>query len=237
MKIKNKLAVFLTALLVSFSSSAMAFEGFSIGATYSNTDFSTKGTETTSAITTAVLNGTLEANSTTKTGSEDVGAIFAEYTFAQGSTIGIEYIPGDAEIGKASREQANTASALPANDASGTITAKATISEYTRIYVEPTWMANDRFGVFVKGGAAHLSVQPSYTETADVIQSTYKSEDVWGVMYGFGAKAYFGNAFIKAEYLETEFGTYSHQSTTGNKNKITADVDMEETRVSIGYNF
>ena len=38
-------------------------------------------------------------------------------------------------------------------------------------------------------------------------------------------------------YAETEFGTYSHQSTTGNKNKITADVDMEETRVSIGYNF
>jgi hypothetical protein len=232
MKIKNKLAVFLAALLVSFSSSAMAFEGFSIGATYSNTDFSTKGNETTGADNT----GALEVNSTTKTGSEDVGAIFAEYTFAQGSTIGIEYIPGEAEIGKASRTQANTA-ATPANDASGTITAKATISEYTRIYVEPTWMANDRFGVFVKGGAAHLSVQPSYTETADVIQSTYKSEDVWGVMYGFGAKAYFGNAFIKAEYLETEFGTYSHQSTTGNKNKITADVDMEETRVSIGYNF
>ena len=235
MKIKNKLAVFLTALLVSFSSSAIAFEGFSIGATYSNTDFSTSGTETTSAITTAALNGTLEANTTTKTGSEDVGAIFAEYTFAQGSTIGIEYIPGEAEIGKASRTQSNDTAAL--NDASGTITAKATISEYTRIYVEPTWMANDRFGVFVKGGAAHLSVQPSYTETADVIQSTYKSEDVWGVMYGFGAKAYFGNAFIKAEYLETEFGTYSHQSTTGDKNKITADIDMEETRISIGYNF
>ena len=232
MKIKNKLAVFLTALLVSFSSSAMAFEGFSIGATYSSTDFSTKGNETTGADNT----GALEVNSTTKTGSEDVGAIFAEYTFAQGSTIGIEYITGEAEIGKASRTQANT-TATPANDASGTITAKATISEYTRIYVEPTWMANDRFGVFVKGGAAHLSVQPSYTETADVIQSTYKSEDVWGVMYGVGAKAYFGNVFIKAEYLETEFGTYSHQSTTGNKNKITADVDMEETRVSIGYNF
>ena len=229
---KNNLAVFLTAIIMSFSTSAFSFEGFSIGATYSNTDFSTKGNETTAKAGDAGL----EVNSTTKTGSEDVGAIFAEYTFAQGTTIGIEYIPGDAEIGKASRTQSNT-TAAPANDASGTITAKATISEYTRIYVEPTWMANDRFGVFVKGGAAHLSVQPSYTETADVIQSTYKSEDVWGVMYGVGAKAYFGNVFVKAEYLETEFGTYSHQSTTGDKNKITADIDMEETRISIGYNF
>jgi hypothetical protein len=228
---KNKLAVFLTAILVSFSTSAFSFEGFSIGATYSNTDFSTKGNETT----TKSGNVGLEVNSTTKTGSEDVGAIFAEYTFAQGSTIGIEYIPGEAELGKGSRTQDNVADA--GNDADGTITAKATISEYTRIYVEPTWMANDRFGIFVKGGAAHLSVQPSYTETADTIQSTYKSEDVWGVMYGVGAKAYFGNVFLKAEYLETEFGTYSHQSTTGDKNKITADIDMEETRISIGYNF
>ena len=228
---KNKLAVFLTAILMSFSTSAFSFEGFSIGATYSNTDFSTKGNETT----TKSGDVGLEVNSTTKTGSEDVGAIFAEYTFAQGSTIGIEYIPGEAELGKGSRAQNNDADA--GNDADGTITAKATISEYTRIYVEPTWMANDRFGVFVKGGAAHLSVQPSYTETADVIQGTYKSEDVWGVMYGVGAKAYFGNVFVKAEYLETEFGTYSHQSTTGDKNKITADIDMEETRISIGYNF
>ena len=230
---KNKLAVFLTAIFMSFSTSAFSFEGFSIGATYSNTDFSTKGNETT----TKATDDGLEVNSTTKTGSEDVGAIFAEYTFAQGSTIGIEYIPGEAEIGKGSRTQNNTDSESPANDADGTITAKATISDYTRIYVEPTWMANDRFGVFVKGGAAHLSVQPSYTETADVIQGTYKSEDVWGVMYGVGAKAYFGNVFVKAEYLETEFGTYSHQSTTGDKNKITADIDMEETRISIGYNF
>ena len=230
---KNKLAVFLTAMLMSFSTSAFSFEGFSIGATYSNTDFSTKGNETT----TKLGDEGLEVNSTTKNGSEDVGAVFLEYTFAQGTTLGIEYIPGDAEIGKGSRTQANTASQTPANDASGTITAKATISDYTRIYVEPTWMANDRFGVFVKGGAAHLSVQPSYTETADVIQSTYKSEDVWGVMYGVGAKAYFGNVFVKAEYLETEFGTYSHQSTTGDLNKITADIDMEETRISIGYNF
>ena len=230
---KNKLAVFLTALIVSFSSSAMAFEGFSIGATYGNADFSTKGTEVVRGTTNGGANA---VNTTTKTGSEDVGSAFLEYTFSQGSTFGIEYIPGSAEIGKGSRTQTNSSAAL-GGEASGNITAKATISEYTRIYVEPTWMANDRFGVFVKGGAAHISVEPSYTETADVIQSTYKSEDVWGVMYGVGAKAYFGNFFVKAEYLETEFGTYSHTSTTGSKGQISADIDMEETRFAVGYNF
>ena len=73
MKIKNKLAVFLTALLVSFSSSAMAFEGFSIGATYSSLDFSTSGYET-SASTIAGLKKT----STTKSGSGEIGSVFAE---------------------------------------------------------------------------------------------------------------------------------------------------------------
>ena len=89
MKIKNKLAVFLAALLVSFSSSAIAFEGFSIGATYSNTDFSTSGYETSAS----TIQG-LKKTSTSKTGSWDIGSVFAEYTFAQGSTIGVEHISG-----------------------------------------------------------------------------------------------------------------------------------------------
>ena len=230
---KNKLAVFLTAIIVSFSTSAFSFEGFSIGATYSSLDFSTSGKE----ISTGDVgsDNTLTSASTTKTGSGDLGLVFAEYTFAQGTTIGVEHISGTAELGKGSRT--NSSVATDAGSVNGTVNVKADISDPTTFYVEPTWMANDRFGVFVKGGAAHLSVQPSYTETAEVIQSTYKSEDVWGVMYGVGAKAYFGNVFVKAEYLETEFGTYSHQSTTGDKNKITADIDMEETRISIGYNF
>ena len=68
MKIKNKLAVFLTALLVSFSSSAFAFEGFSIGATYSNIDYSTTGSERTNGVDGSGAAAVIE--STTKTGSD-----------------------------------------------------------------------------------------------------------------------------------------------------------------------
>jgi len=227
MKTKNKLAVFLTALIMSFSSSAMAFEGFSIGATYSSLDFSTSGYETSASSITG-----LKKTSTTKTGSGDIGSVFAEYTFAQGSTIGVEHISGSTEIGKGSRTETTTG-----GGSSGTITAKASIANPTTFYVEPTWMANDRFGIYLKGGATKVTVEPKETDASSVTNSTYGNQDVWGIMTGIGAKAYYNNFFVKAEYVETAFESYSYQSTTGDKNSITADIDTEETRISIGYNF
>ena len=221
---KNKLAVFLISVLMSFSTTAFAFEGFSIGATYSSIDYSTNGSErTTAASGTAGVIAT-----TTKTGSDDIGSIFAEYTFSQGSTIGIEAISGEAEIGKASRT-----SSTP----SGTVTAKATAKDPMTLYVEPTWMANEKFGIYLKGGVTSVTVSPSEVDAATVTHSTYKDKDLYGLMTGIGAKYYVGNFFVKAEYVETDFDTYSHISTTGEGNTITADIDTEETKFSIGYNF
>ena len=228
---KNKLTVFLTALLMSFSTSAFSFEGFSIGATYSSLDFSTSGKEI-SRSTTEVMKET----STSKSGSGDLGLVFAEYTFSQGTTIGIEHISGTAELGKGSRT--NSSVSTDSGSTNGTVNVKADISDPTTFYVEPTWMANDSFGIYLKGGATRVTIQPKETSDAnDVVTSTYGDKDVWGIMTGFGAKAYYKNFFVKAEYVETEFETYSFTSTTGDKNTINADVDTEETRISIGYNF
>ena len=233
MKINNKLAVFLTAVLMSFSTHASAFEGFSIGTTYSSLDFSTSGYETAAGAVAVSGSASLEKNSTTKTGSGDIVSVFAEYTFSQGSTIGVEHISGTTEIGKGSRTQTTTGGGL-----AGTVTAKASISDPTTFYVEPTYMFNDSFGLYLKGGATRVTIEPKeVSDTTPLVNSTYKNQDVWGIMTGIGAKAYYNNFFVKAEYLETEFESYSYQSTTGDKNSITADVDTEETRISIGYNF
>ena len=230
---KNKLAVFLTAVLMSFSTHALAFEGFSIGASYSSLDYSTSGYETAAGDVDGTTNA-LEKNSTTKSGSGDLGSIFAEYTFAQGSTIGIEHISGSATLGSGTRTQTSAGG----TGLTGTVTVKAEISDPTTFYVEPTYMFNDSFGLYLKGGATRVTIEPKeVTDTGSLVASTYKNQDVWGIMTGIGAKAYYNNFFIKAEYVETEFESYSFQSTTGNKNSITADVDTEETRFSIGYNF
>ena len=232
---KNKLTVFLTAVLMSFSTSAFSFEGFSVGATYSNIDYSTSGKESHSNGTAALSTIT----STTKNGSADVGSIFAEYTFSQGSTIGIDYISGSAEIGKATSASRTSVDETDNNSgADGSVTDSATVKDPLTIYFEPTWMANDKFGLFLKGGITSVTVSPK--ENADagsVTTSTYKDKDLYGRMMGVGAKYYMGNFFVKAEYVETDFDTYAHQSSTGDKNTITADIDTEETRLSIGYNF
>jgi hypothetical protein len=216
-----------TATIAGFSTQLLAFEGLSVGAAYSSLDFSTTGSEVARGV---VGGGALTTNTTTKTGSGDIGSVFAEYTFAQGTTLGVDLIKGSTEIGKASRTEVGTTA--------GTVTASAEISDPMTFYVEPTYMVNDVFGVYVKGGATSVSVQPKEkADAGNVVTSTYKNKDLWGIMTGVGAKYYMGNFFVKAEYLETEYQKYSHQSTTGDKNTITADIDTEETRFALGYNF
>jgi hypothetical protein len=226
-KITKTLSVLLTALMVSLSTSVYSFEGFSVGASYSSMDFNTTGSEVTHG---AVGNGALVKNSTTKTGSGDLGSFFAEYTFAQGTTLGVSFIDGSAELGTGSR--------VETGQTSGTVTQKAEVSDPMTFYVEPTFMMTDTFGVYVKGGATTVSVEPKETADAgNVVTSTYKSQDVWGITTGVGAKFYMGNFFAKAEYMETDYETYHHQSTTGNLNSVSADIDTEETIFAIGYNF
>ena len=228
---KNIKKLLITAIaIVGLSTNVNAFEGLSVGAAYSSLDFSTTGQESARG---AEDGGAMTQNITTKTGSGDIGSIFAEYTFSQGTTIGIDYISGSTEIGKASRTQTTTG-----GGGSGTVTASAEISDPITYYVEPTFMMNDKFGVYVKGGATSVSVSPK--EKADaggLVTSTYKDKDIWGVMTGFGAKYYLGNFFVKAEYVETEYEKYSHTSADGDKNTISADISTEETRFALGYNF
>ena len=232
--ITKKLSVLFTALMVSFNTSVHSFEGFSIGAVYSSMDFSTVGSETSDG---AIGNGVLELNTASaRTGSADKYAYFGEYTFAQGSTIGVEMIEGSATLGTGTRTESQTAGSGAGK--SGTVNVSAAISDPITFYVEPTFMINDVFGVYVKGGATTVSVEPKeVSDTGNVVNSTYLAQDVYGIMTGYGAKYYLGNFFAKVEYVETDFDTYSHASTTGNNNVITADVDTEETRLAIGYNF
>ena len=219
-----KKALISAIAIVGLTTSAFAFEGFSVGASYSSADYSTSGTESTAAADATVATST----AVTKTGSADIGSVFAEYTFSQGSTIGLDYIDGSATLGKASRT-----SSTP----SGTVTASAEISDPLTLYAEPTFMFNDKFGVYLKGGVTEVTITPQEVDTASVTTSTYKAKDLYGQMMGYGAKFYMGNFFVKAEYVETDFGTYTHVSTTGEGNSITADIDTEETKFALGYNF
>ena len=229
----NKIKTMLVTVIAitSLTVSAYSFEGFSFGVSASDSTFDTEGRETKNqreGATTSMERSALVK----KTQDVDIGSMFAEYSFAQGSTIGISYIPGEATLG--SRARTMTISDV-GQDVSGTITAKAEVSDHVSFYVEPTYMMTDGFGVYVKGAASRVTVNSLESQTSTSVTMGYGNQDVWGTSYGIGAKAYYGNLFLKLENMKTEYGTVSLTS-TNNKN-VTADIESDATTLSLGYNF
>mgnify|MGYP003682472013 FL=1 len=218
-----------TSILFSTIVASQSFEGFSVGVNISTADFDIKGREF------EVDSNTGDAHETSafvkRSVSTDILEGFIEYTFAQGSTIGIAMVPDKATFNAETR--AVTPTATGEGD-SGTQTVKASVSDHTLYYAEPTYMLGEKFGVYVKAGVAEVTVKSEETLATN---STYGDQDVWGVMTGYGAKYYMGNFFVKAEYTETEYGKIMLTSTTGNKNIIEADIDSDKTTIAVGYNF
>ena len=224
--IRNML--FAVIAITALTNPLLAFEGLSFGGVYSMATFDTSGSET-EGTTGNTANGN-EKTSTKISKDVDYASYFAEYTFSQGSTIGIEYIPGEAELGTKTRTDAATTD--DADD--GVYKAKAAVSDHITFYVEPTMMLSDTFGVYVKGGMSKVDIK-----TQEVLQSAsvYPDVTVYGQMMGFGAKAYRGQFFAKLEYVETDYGEIVITSVAGNRNTVRATPDMEATRIAIGYNF
>ena len=169
------------------------------------------------------------------------GSIFAEYTFGEmyGLTLGVSYTPMDRSIGAKSRTdtQSETTDSASSND-SGTYTAKADISNHATIYIEPTFMPTDNFGLYLKGGVSRVIVNSLESIALGENSSVYGDEAVLGGMYGLGAKIVHDSGLLfKLEYTKTIYETVKMTSTTGNKNIISADPEIEAVRLAIGYQF
>ena len=167
------------------------------------------------------------------------GSLFAEYTFGEmyGMTLGVSYTPMDRSLGTKSRTDTQSDSDETSDD-SGTYTAKADISNHATIYIEPTFMPTDNFGLYLKGGVSRVIVNSLESITLGEDSSAYGNETVLGGMLGLGAKVVHDSGLLfKLEYTKTFFETVSMTSTTGNKNIITAEPEIEAFRLAIGYQF
>ena len=172
------------------------------------------------------------------------GSIFAEYTFGEmyGLTLGASYTPMDRSIGAKSRTDTQTTQdaldTAGGSDDSGTYTAKADISSHATIYIEPTFMPTDNFGLYLKGGVSRVIVNSLESIALGDDSSAYGDETVLGGMYGLGAKVVHDSGLMfKLEYTKTIYETVKMTSTTGNKNIISADPEIEAFRLAIGYQF
>ena len=202
--------------------------GFALGVIASGAKFSTDGSEQEST-------GDKELNKTEIQENVAYGAIFAEYSFGEhdGLTVGVSFTPMESTIGE--KKRADTVSAAQsASTDTGTYNAKADVKNHAMIYIEPTMMTSDNFGVYFKGGLARVTVK----SLESGLTSTYGDETVYGVMTGIGIKATHENGMgFKLEYAQTDYEGVELASTTGNKNRIEADIDQTATRLAIFYNF
>ena len=203
--------------------------GYAIGIIAATGKVDTSGSETDGA----------ENNATTI--QEDIiyGSIFAEYTFGEmyGLTLGASYTPVDSSLGVKSRTDTVSDSDETSTD-TGTYTAEADISGHTTIYIEPTFMPNDNFGIYLKGGVSRVIVNSLENIALGEDSSAYGNETVLGGMLGLGAKVVHDSGLLfKLEYTKTIYETVKMTSTTGNLNIISADPEIEAFRLAIGYQF
>lgn len=235
-EIKLKKAI--TSILVAFAlflsafitSSAMA-GSYAIGIIGATGEIDTSGSEDDDG----------EINTTSVQQNILYGSLYAEYTFGEmyGMTLGVSYTPMDRSLGTKSRTdtQSETTDSNSSND-SGTYTAKADISNHATIYIEPTFMPTDNFGLYLKGGVSRVIVNSLESIALGANSSAYGNETVLGGMLGLGAKVVHDSGLMfKLEYTKTIYETVKMTSTTGNKNIITAEPEIEAFRLAIGYQF
>jgi len=224
-------SILATFMLLSLNVAANA-SGFGLGVSVSSNTLDTAGKEDVDS------NGTIDA---TKTVSDDItiGSIFGEYsaTGINGSklamTIGIDYIPADADIDKRSITQ-TTKTLTGSTSTSGTNSVEATVEDHYTVYLQPGFMLNDStmfYGTVGYSNATIIGKSVSLTHT-----DINKSQDLEGTVVGAGIKHVRDNGlFIKLDYKETSYDTISF--ITSNNTKATADLDNETFALSIGKQF
>ena len=213
----RKILLSLAALLFL---SANALAGMSIGIKGAVTNLSTDGTETT------------KSSSEKNTGSEDetvvVPSIFVEFQNDSGISFGIDYVPGEAELGSGTGSNDD-------NESSGANKASAELAGHATVYALVPVGSN---GGYFKGGIASASVDTTETLATG---TTYGNEDVLGIMVGVGLQKDGSNGlFMRAEATYTDYEDLNFKGSVDSdsvRNTIDADVDAMAFSLSIGKSF
>ena len=160
-----------------------------------------------------------------------------EYTHGM-FTLGIDYVPVDADISDKTHSVTKYETSVTSTDAHTTTartqTAAAEISDHATAYIEIGKTA------YVKAGIVQVTVNTQETLGTG---STYGNVDLDGRLLGVGVKGDWGNhGFYKLEGTYTDYDTLSITSgvaRTGvtNNNKITADLDVSQIKLGLGYRF
>ena len=179
-------------------------------------------------------NGTTD---TTKDLSNDVvfGSVFIENAISDNMSVGVDFIPFEAEFESRSTTQQSTKAkaAGAAPQATGTNKGTADVSKHLTFYLQPQKEIRDGLKVFGTLGLVKADVESKVQSVSSTDKTVDQSLD--GTKLGIGLKKETGFGFIKLEYSETDYDDIS--TTTSNNTKVTADIDTEILALSVARSF
>ena len=228
----KKLFITLFAALFAFTVNTANADvsGLAIGVTFSNNELDTLVTDDIDS------NGTI---TTTKALTDSVmaGSIFGELTLGGSSgplavTLGVDYIPVDADLDKRSTTQA-TIKGSGTTSSSGTNSGKASIEDHFTFYIQPGFVVGNNMFYATLG-----YIRADITATWESVSSTNttKVQTMNGSKIGAGVKHVRDNGiFLKLDYSETDYDKVSY--TTSNNTLVTGDIDNTMIALSIGKSF
>jgi opacity protein-like surface antigen len=164
-----------------------------------------------------------------------VGSIFAEYSAmgeSVGLNLGVDYIPGEADIDKRSVTQSSLKDT--STTTTGTNSVEGTVSDHMTLYLQPGIMVSESTMVYGTIGwvSATVNAKTKSLSSTDI----NKDKDLDGSKVGVGIKHVLSNGmFLKADYSETDYDAVKY--VTSNNTTGTIDLDNVAFAISLGKQF
>jgi hypothetical protein len=226
-----KKILILISTLALLLSPAIAYAGnFAMGVTLSSNSLDTEGKEDVDS------NGSIDD---TKSVTDDfmVGSIFAEYTNLGdrfGITVGIDYIPFDADIDKRSISQSALGAKADGAASTGTNSVEGTVEGHRTVYIQPGVKMGDSSLFYLTYGFVSADVNAKSVSLTHTDLNQTKSLD--GTKLGLGIKRVSDSGVVaKFDIAKTEYDQISF--TTSNSTTATADLDNTAISLSLGKQF
>ena len=172
---------------------------------------------------------------TTKSISNDVafGSIFFEKAINENMSVGVDFIPFEAEFDSRSTTQSSLKAKADGAATSGTNKGTADVSKHLTFYLQPQKEIRDGLKVFGTLGLVKADVESLVQSVSSTDKTVEQSLD--GMKLGLGLKKETGIGFIKLEYSQTDYDDVS--VTTSNSTKVTADIDTDILALSVARSF
>ena len=214
------------SIIVLLGFATTSYAQVSVGFTVSSADVESTVTDDIDS------NGTTD---TTKDLSNDVvfGSIFLERALNENMSVGIDFIPFEAEFESRSTTQQSTKAKAAGAAPQATGTNKGTADGHLTFYLQPQKEIRDGLKVFGTLGLVKADVESTVQSVSSTNKTVEQSLD--GMKLGLGLKRETGFGFIKLEYSQTDYDDIS--ATTSNNTKVTADIDTDILALSVARNF